>query len=78
MHVSAHNNAETSVVTDVNTVKVLNRRDAVAHLGVSARTFERIEAAGDGPAKTRLSEGRIGYRVSDLETWLDARRIGAA
>jgi predicted DNA-binding transcriptional regulator AlpA len=47
-------------------------------MGVSARTFERIEAAGDGPAKTRLSEGRIGYRVSDLETWLDARRIGVA
>lgn len=65
-------------MTDINSVKVLNRRDAIQHLGVSERTFERIEAAGDGPAKTRLSEGRIGYRVSDLETWLDARRMGAA
>ena len=63
-----------SDIITVNTVKVLNRREAIQHLGLSERTFQRLEAEGEGPSKTRLSEHRIGYRVSDLEAWLDARR----
>ena len=59
---------------DIEAVKVLNRRDAIAQLGLSERTFQRLEATGDGPPKTRLSEGRVGYRVCDLAAWLDARR----
>ena len=58
----------------IEAVKVLNRRDAIAQLGLSERTFQRLEATGDGPPKTRLSEGRVGYRVCDLAAWLDARR----
>ena len=58
----------------IEAVKVLNRRDAIAHLGLSERTFQRLEASGDGPPKNRLSEGRVGYRVCDLAAWLDARR----
>ena len=59
---------------DIEAIKVLNRRDAIAQLGLSERTFQRLEASGDGPPKTRLSEGRVGYRVCDLAAWLDARR----
>jgi predicted DNA-binding transcriptional regulator AlpA len=61
-------------VDDIEAIKVLNRRDAIKHLGISERNFQRLEAHGDGPPKTRLSEGRIGYRVSDIASWLDARR----
>jgi predicted DNA-binding transcriptional regulator AlpA len=61
-------------VPDIEAVKVLNRRDAIAQLGLSECTFQRLEATGDGPPKTRLSEGRVGYRVCDLAAWLDARR----
>ena len=59
---------------DIDAIKVLNRREAVKHLGVSERSFQRLEALGDAPPKTRLSEGRVGYRVSDIIAWLDARR----
>ena len=59
---------------DIEAIRVLNRRDAIAQLGLSERTFQRLEASGDGPPKTRLSEGRVGYRVSDIIAWLDARR----
>jgi predicted DNA-binding transcriptional regulator AlpA len=61
-------------VQDIEAIRVLNRRDAIAQLGLSERTFQRLEASGDGPPKTRLSEGRVGYRVCDLAAWLDARR----
>lgn len=60
--------------TDIEAIKVLNRRDAIAHIGMSDRTLQRLEATGDAPPKTRLSEGRVGYRVSDIQKWLDARR----
>lgn len=55
-------------------VRVLNRSETLKLLGLSDRTWDRLEAAGDTPIKTRISQNRIGYRVSDLERWLDARR----
>ena len=61
-------------IPEINSIRVLKRREAIEALGVSVRTFERLEAAGDIPVKTRLSEGRVGFRVSDIQAWLDGRR----
>ena len=55
-------------------VRVLSEPEAIEAIGVSRRTWDRLKSLGDIPAKTRLSEGRIGYRVSDVAAWLDARR----
>jgi predicted DNA-binding transcriptional regulator AlpA len=55
-------------------VRVLSEPEAVEALGLSRRTWDRLKSLGDVPTKTRLSEGRIGYRVSDLAAGLDARR----
>jgi predicted DNA-binding transcriptional regulator AlpA len=55
-------------------VRVLSEPEAIEAIGVSRRTWDRLKSLGDVPAKTRLSEGRIGYRVSDMVAWLDARR----
>jgi predicted DNA-binding transcriptional regulator AlpA len=64
----------------VNTdlIKVLTRREAIEAVGVSEKTWERLEALGDIPTKTRLSQGRVGFRVVDIAAWLDARRETAA
>lgn len=61
---------------NLDAVRVLTRAKTIEALGLSDRTFERLEAAGDCPRKTRLSEGRIGYRVCDIAEWLDQRREG--
>jgi predicted DNA-binding transcriptional regulator AlpA len=55
-------------------VKVLTRRETVKALSLSERSFKRLEAKGDIPPKTRLSDRRVGFRVSDIVAWLDARR----
>jgi predicted DNA-binding transcriptional regulator AlpA len=47
-------------------------------VGVSEKTWERLEAAGDIPIKTQLSQGRVGYRLDHIKRWLDARQIGGA
>ena len=59
---------------DNDLIKVLTRREAIEAVGVSEKTWERLEALGDIPTKTRLSQGRVGFRVVDIATWLDARR----
>jgi predicted DNA-binding transcriptional regulator AlpA len=55
-------------------VRVLNRHETYKAIGVDERTFDRMEAAGDAPPKTQLSARRIGYRLIDVQNWLDARR----
>ena len=59
-------------------IRVLSEPEAVEAVGLSRRTWDRLKSLGDVPAKTRLSEGRIRYRVCDIAAWLDARREGAA
>jgi predicted DNA-binding transcriptional regulator AlpA len=54
--------------------RVLNRSETIRLVGLSDRTWDRLEAAGDTPPRTRISQRRIGYRVSDIREWLDRRR----
>ena len=57
-------------------LRVLNRRQTIELVGVSEKTWERLEAVGDIPTKTRLSQGRVGHRLDHIKEWLDARREG--
>jgi predicted DNA-binding transcriptional regulator AlpA len=64
------------VENDLDNIRVLSRRETIKAANLSERTWERLEAVGDVPLKTRLSQGRIGYRVADIKEWLDRRREG--
>jgi predicted DNA-binding transcriptional regulator AlpA len=55
-------------------IRVLSRSETIKTVGLSDRTWDRLEAAGDTPPKTRISQGRIGYGVCDVKEWLDRRR----
>jgi predicted DNA-binding transcriptional regulator AlpA len=55
-------------------LKVYTKKETQKILGLSGRTWDRLEALGETPPKTRLSPNRIGYRNSDIAAWLDARR----
>jgi predicted DNA-binding transcriptional regulator AlpA len=56
-------------------VRVVDEPTAIMLAGISPRTWDRLRAKGDIPPITRLSERRIGFRLVDLKTWLDARRV---
>jgi predicted DNA-binding transcriptional regulator AlpA len=58
-------------------VRVVDKSTAIELAGVSARTWDRMDAQGLTPPKTQISERRVGYRLSDLKVWLDARRVPA-
>lgn len=54
--------------------RVLSEQETAQFLQLSARTLQRLRQAGDGPQYYRLGERRIGYRMSDIEAWLDGCR----
>ena len=58
----------------INPLQVFDRSTTLKILNLSDRTLDRLEARGEGPPKTQLSPGRVGYRASDLAAWLDNRR----
>ena len=58
----------------IESCKVLNRAGLLAHLGISEKNLFRLERLGDAPPKVRLSEGRVGYRATDVSAWLASRR----
>jgi predicted DNA-binding transcriptional regulator AlpA len=59
-------------------VKVLTKTQTYEYLGLSDRTWQRMEQAGETPVKTQLSQGRVGYRLCDIISWLEERRMGTA
>ncbi len=55
--------------------RLLTRREIEARYGISKRFLEISAQRGDGPRQIRLSRTLVRYRVSDIEAWLDARRV---
>ena len=58
----------------LNAIRVVSETELRQMLGLSKKTFERLRWRGDVPPKTQLSDRRVGYRVCDVEEWLDRRR----
>lgn len=52
---------------------VLRRKAAAAYTGLSEATLNRLANTGDGPQMTYVTPSCVGYRVSDLDAWLDSR-----
>lgn len=50
---------------------VLAKEDAAAYLSLNLRTFLRVAAAGEIPT-VQLTPGRIGFRVQDLDAYIEA------
>ena len=63
------------MANEFDSVRVIPEPEAVRHVGVSPRTWDRMRARGETPPITRISERRVGYRLIDLQAWLDARRV---
>lgn len=57
------------------TDELLSQRQVAMLLGVSGRTIEGWRARGTGPPFLRLSARAVRYRSSDIEQWLDQRRV---
>ena len=57
----------------------LSNTDTAAKIGVSRSTLDNWRSLGIGPPYVKITPGRAGrvlYRVSDLEAWLEANLVG--
>jgi predicted DNA-binding transcriptional regulator AlpA len=53
--------------------QVVTELKAAELCGISRDTLRRRFKAGNGPKRLRLSAHRIGYRLRDLRSWLEAQ-----
>ncbi len=56
---------------------VADRSEAAALIGVSVDLLDRLAQRGEGPPQIRISERRVGFRVTDLNSWLSRRTEGS-
>lgn len=53
----------------------LNTKQASDYTGLATATLEKLRCTGGGPAFISYSRRAIRYRVSDLDTWMNARTV---
>lgn len=56
---------------------IITREELANLLRLSLPTIDRMSRAKQGPARVRLSAKRVGYRLRDVNYWLDGR-VGEA
>ena len=52
---------------------VISERDAASMCNVSISHFRRLRKAGQAPRHVMLGTRRIGYRLKDVEAWIEER-----
>lgn len=56
--------------------KLLTRAEVEMNFGLSRRFLEVSAVRGDGPPMVKIGRS-VRYRVADLRTWIDARRVNS-
>jgi hypothetical protein len=64
-----------SITTQFPELRVLTDDEVCELGGFSRDTLIRLDAAGDGPPKVRISERRHGRPYLGFRDWLDKRRV---
>ncbi|APX00391.1 helix-turn-helix transcriptional regulator [Arthrobacter sp. QXT-31] len=55
----------------------LTRKEAAGHMRLSAATLANWASLDCGPAYVRIGQGRVLYRMSDVDSWMQnqAKRV---
>jgi predicted DNA-binding transcriptional regulator AlpA len=64
--------------SDLNPLKVLDRKETAALLNVSTKTLDRLRSTGAFPQPVRVSERCIGWKVGTVAAWLAEREAQPA
>ncbi|MFN0218243.1 MAG: helix-turn-helix transcriptional regulator [Hyphomicrobium sp.] len=59
--------------------RILRKKEVLLMVPYSAQHLLRLEKQGKFPKRIRIGERRVGWRLSEIEAWLDERaRVSAA
>ena len=53
--------------------RIVRMNELPSLVGLSERSIYRREAVGEFPARLKLGPNAIGWRLSDIETWIASR-----
>jgi predicted DNA-binding transcriptional regulator AlpA len=56
---------------------ILRRQDAAKYIGCSVSYLNKKAVTGDGPPMIRFSRKMIGYYKSDIDRWIEERRVSS-
>ena len=57
--------------------QILRRRAVIAKTGLSRATIQRLEAAGQFPARVKLGVNSVGWVEEEIDEWIAERRSAA-
>lgn len=60
-------------MTEINR-NILNTKEAAQYLSLAEKTLRNLRSRGGGPKFIRIFAGSVGYRVSDLDEWIENRQ----
>jgi prophage regulatory protein len=55
--------------------RIMNIKEVVTRVGLSASTIHRLKRKGRFPKPIRLSDFRVGYREREVSAWLASRPV---
>lgn len=54
---------------------IIRPRYLQALTGLSRTTIWRLERAGEFPKRIKLSSGAVGYKLDEIQAWIDSREL---
>ena len=55
--------------------QILRRKDVEAMTGLSKSTIYKMISNGTFPAAIRIGDRAVGWRLSDIDRWIDQRAV---
>ena len=65
------------VTNTVSKLKILRAAELASLLGISQTSLWRWRQRGDFPQPIALGSRMVGWKISEIETWLDESRLVA-
>ena len=57
--------------------RILRTPETARYVGLSKSWLEKQRMEGGGPPYIKLSSRAVGYRLDDLDHWLESRRVAS-
>lgn len=54
---------------------IIRPQELAEKLSISVATLYRMKKAGELPPQVKIHERAVGWKVSDIEEWLDNRKV---
>jgi predicted DNA-binding transcriptional regulator AlpA len=68
----------TDISMSVAPDRIISERVTAEILGISPDTLRRLNRRGEGPTRRRISPGRVGYKISEVEAYRDGKSLQPA